>query len=456
MISILTVAGSDSGGGAGIQQDLKVFTVLGAYGCSVVTALTAQNTTGVQSVESVRAEFVARQLDVVLQDIHPTAIKTGMLLDVPTVDAVASGLEGYNGESLVVVDPVMEAKGGRPLLASRAVDVLKKRLFPLANVITPNIPEAEVLLGRSIGSLEDMRVASVELLRLLSKKAALRAVVLKGGHLDGEESVDVVASGDQLFEFSGARIPRSQTHGTGCVFSSALAVFLAKGFLVEDAVRKAKDFVVCAMKGAIAVGSGILPANPFSVIENDISRFTVVEALEEAWKRLSKAASRPLIPEVQSNLGYALPWACSVKEVAAFPGRLVALNDGVARVGCPAFGASSHVARIILTAMAYDRGYRSAMNIRHDQDYLVRAQESGYLVAGFSRADEPEDVRLREGSTLVWGVRRTIERLGGRIADVIHDAGAVGKEPMIRILGPDPVEVVNKALRIAGIAEAAS
>jgi hydroxymethylpyrimidine kinase/phosphomethylpyrimidine kinase len=455
LISILTVAGSDSGGGAGIQQDLKVFTVLGAYGCSVVTALTAQNTTGVHGVEPVPPEFVARQLYVVLHDIHPTAIKTGMLVDASTVDAVAAGLEGYSGESLVVVDPVMEAKGGWPLLERRALDGLKNRLFPLANAITPNIPEAELLLGRPIGGLEDMRGASVDLLQLLSKRSGPKAVVLKGGHLDGEESVDVVACGDQLLEFSGARIPRGHTHGTGCVFSSALAVFLAEGFQVGDAVRKAKDFVACAIKGAVAVGRGIVPANPFSVIENDISRFTVVEALEEAWKRLSTFASRPLVPEVQSNLGYALPWASSVKEVAAFPGRLVALNDRVARVGCPAFGASSHVARIILTAMAYNRRYRAAMNIRHDQDYLARAEENGYLVAGFSRADEPDEVRLREGSTLVWGVRRIIERLG-RIPDVIHDAGAVGKEPMIRVLGPDPVDVVEKALRIAGIAGVAS
>jgi len=149
------------------------------------------------------------------------------------------------------------------------------------------------------------------------------------------------------------------------------------------------------------------------------------------------------------NLGYALPWASSTQDVAAFPGRIVGLEHGVARIRGPAYGGSSHVARIILTAMAHDREYRSAMNVRHDLEYLKRAQDLGYSVAEFSRKDEPEEVKFREGSTLIWGVKRAIESVGA-VPDIIHDAGDMGKEPIIRVLGHDPLEVVDKALRLAG------
>jgi len=444
---VLTLAGSDSGGGAGLQQDLKVFTVLGTYGSSVVTAITVQNTLGVHAVEPVDPDFVVKQLNAVLEDIRPVAVKTGMLATAEIVETVADRLGRYaNKGAVIVVDPVMISKSGHRLLDQDAVDVLKNKLLPVADVFTPNIPEAEALLGRRIQTPEDMRFAAADLLGL----ADCPSVVLKGGHLHAHDPVDILAYKEGVVEITGNRISTTRhTHGTGCTFSAALLVFLARGLGMEKAVRKAKEFVTRAIRGAVPVGKGISPTNPLSMIENDIARYPVIEALEKAWKHLLSFPCRPLVPEVQINLGYALPWASSVQDVAAFPGRIVALEEGVARIRGPAYGASSHVARIILTAMGHDRTCRSAMNIRYDPGYLKRAQDLGYLMAGFSRKDEPIEVKAREGSTLVWGVRRAIEG-AGMVPDIIHDSGDIGKEPIIRILGHDPLEAVDKALRLAG------
>ena len=442
----LTIAGSDSGGGAGLQQDLKVFTVLGAYGSSVVTAITAQNTLGVHAVELVAPDFVEMQLNAVLEDIRPVAIKTGMLATAEIVEIVVGCLDRHvNKDTILVVDPVMVSKNGRRLLAQDAVDVLRTRLLPLASVFTPNILEAEVLLGRRIQTPEAMRCAATDLL----KHANCLSVILKGGHLRNQDPIDVLAHEEGVLEITGTRIPTRHTHGTGCTFSAALLVFLARGLGIVSAAREAKKFVTRAIRGAVPIGKGIGPTNPLSVIEDDIARYPVIETLEKAWLRLLSLPCRSLVPEVQMNLGYALPWASSVQDVAAFPGRIVALGEGVARIRGPAYGVSSHVARIILTAMGHDRGYRSAMNIRHDLGYLKRAQDLGYSMAEFSRKDEPEKVKFREGSTLVWGVKRAIDG-SGMVPDVIHDAGDIGKEPIIRVLGHDPLEVVDKALRVAG------
>ncbi|HID97754.1 MAG TPA: bifunctional hydroxymethylpyrimidine kinase/phosphomethylpyrimidine kinase [Thermodesulfobacteriaceae bacterium] len=456
MLTVLTIAGSDSGGGAGLQQDLKVFTVLGAHGCSVVTALTVQNTLGVHEVSPVEPRFVVEQLEAVLRDMPPAAIKTGMLENTAIVEKVADTLKTQAGKAVIVIDPVMVAKGGHRLLSEEAVKAVQTRLFPLADVVTPNIPEAEVLLGRKIGTVEQMHRAAADLVRLISDTRSLHsgkglpAVILKGGHLDNRDPVDVMAWTGGMMKFEGKRLESRSTHGTGCTYSAALAVFLAGGDTVDNAANKARDFTRLAIKGAEPLGHGIGPTNPMAVLKQRLERYPVLDQLELAWQRLASLPCSSLVPEIQLNLGYALPLASSPEDVAAFPGRIVRLKSGVARVRGPAFGASSHVARIILTVMDFEPEIRSAMNLRYDTRYLARARELGYSEAEFSRKDEPEDVKIREGSTLAWGVKKAIE-YQGRIPDIIHDRGDVGKEPIIRVLGTDPTEVVEKALKIAGI-----
>ncbi len=444
---VLTIAGSDPSGGAGLQKDLKVFTVLGAYGSGALTALTVQDTLGVHRVEPVDPNLVGEQLAAVLEDIRPIAAKTGMLANSSIVEVVAETIAQHAGDIILVVDPIMVSQSGYRLLAKDAVDVLKTRLLPLADVFTPNIPEAEVLLTRPIETLEEMRRAAADLFRL----AKGPSVILKGGHLHThQELVDVLAYEGGILEIPGPHIHTPHTHGTGCTFSAALTVFLAQRLSLVDAARRAKEFVVQAIRGAVPVGKGIGPTNPLSVLENRLARYPVIEALKAAWGRLSSLPCRALVPEVQINLGYALPCSGSPKDVAAFPGRIVALGRGVARIGDPVYGASSHVARTILTVMAYDRAYRSAMDIRYDPVYLERAKKLGYSVAEFSRKDEPDEVKIKEGSTLIWGVKKAIEAIG-MVPDIIYDMGDIGKEPIIRVIGHEPIEVVGKALKLAGI-----
>nr|7R8Y_A Chain A, Phosphomethylpyrimidine Kinase [synthetic construct]7R8Y_B Chain B, Phosphomethylpyrimidine Kinase [synthetic construct] len=253
----LTIAGSDSGGGAGIQADLKTFSALGVYGMSVITAVTAQNTLGVQGVHDIPPELVAAQIDAVFEDLRVDAVKTGMLSNAEIVEAVAEALRRY-GVRPLVVDPVMVAKSGDPLLAPDAVEALKERLFPLATIITPNLPEAEVLLGRPIRTEEEMEEAARRLLALGPK-----AVLLKGGHLEGEEAVDLLADGEGIHRFSAPRVQTRNTHGTGCTLSAAIAAHLARGHDLPEAVREAKAYLTGAIKAAPSIGHGHGPVNHF-------------------------------------------------------------------------------------------------------------------------------------------------------------------------------------------------
>ncbi len=437
-IPIATIAGSDPSGGAGLQADLRVFTLLGTYGQAVPTALTIQNSLGVKKVVPLEAALVREELEAIFEDFPPQAVKTGMLPTAEIVHAVADLLERHR--PLVVIDPVLVSSSGALLMEEGALAALKERLLPLATVITPNLPEAAALLGEKEVSLSE-EVAET-LLRL-----GPQAVVLKGGHAPGEKATDLVLAEGKTRVWETPRVSGKIGHGTGCTFSAALAVFLAQGLSVPEAAQKAKEFVYLALLAAKdqRLGQGLSPLDHLIHWERLYAQKQVLLALEEAVQFFCRHPVRPLIPEVQSNLAYALPYAQNHQEVAAFPGRIVALGEGAKVVGCPRFGASRHVANIVLAAMRHDPQKRAALNIRFREAYLKQAQSLGLKVAEFSRAEEPKDIKAREGSTLAWGVDLVCQRLG-YVPDLIADRGEVGKEPMIRILGKDPMEVVKKAL----------
>ena len=252
----MTIAGSDSGGGAGIQADLKTFAAFGVYGTSVITAITAQNTVAVTAVHEVPAEMVAAQIEAVMTDVGADAVKTGMLSSSAIIDTVAGELRRL-GVDRLVVDPVMVAKSGDRLLQEEAVDALRSRLIPLATVVTPNIPEAETLTGMEVRSGEDARQAAERILGM-----GARSVVIKGGHLPGDP-VDLYYDGTRFLEFPGKRIDTTSTHGTGCTFASAIAAGLAMGHDVADAIAEAKEYVREAMARAFPVGNGHGPLNHF-------------------------------------------------------------------------------------------------------------------------------------------------------------------------------------------------
>jgi hydroxymethylpyrimidine/phosphomethylpyrimidine kinase len=257
MIRALTIAGSDSGGGAGIQADLKTFAAHGVYGTSAITAVTAQNTRGVAGVHVLPAEFVTLQIETVVADIGCDAVKTGMLASAAIVEAVAAAVESLDLPNLVV-DPVMVAKGGDRLLAPDAVHAVQTALVRLARVVTPNVPEAEALTGLTIRTVDDMRRAGERLLDL-----GAQAAVVKGGHLAGDQAPDVLVTASGAMTLTGPRLDVPFTHGTGCTFAAALAARLATGDAVEDAVRGAKTYVTEAMRYGLAIGAGHQPLGHF-------------------------------------------------------------------------------------------------------------------------------------------------------------------------------------------------
>jgi hydroxymethylpyrimidine/phosphomethylpyrimidine kinase len=256
----LTIAGSDSGGGAGIQADLKTFAALGVYGASVITALTAQNTRGVTGIHDVPADFITAQIDAVFSDLAVDAVKIGMLSQVAAIEAVAAGLARHHATN-IVLDPVMVATSGDRLLANEAIEALRTKLMPRAMVVTPNLPEAAALLDRPPARDEaEMEAQARALLPF-----GAQAVLIKGGHGTSEESVDLLVDASGVTRLAAKRIVTKNTHGTGCTLSSAIAAGLAKGLTLHDAVGQAKDYVTAAIAAADAlqVGHGHGPLHHF-------------------------------------------------------------------------------------------------------------------------------------------------------------------------------------------------
>ena len=252
MKTALTIAGSDCSGGAGIQADLKTMLANGAYGMSAITALTAQNTTGVAAIMNVTPEFLAKQLDCIFTDIFPDAVKIGMVSDKDLIRTIAAKLRQYRPQ-FVVIDPVMVSTSGARLIAEDAVEVLKAELFPLATLLTPNIPEAEVLLGRSISTAEEMEAAGAAI-----SQAYGCSVLCKGGHSINDANDLLYADGKGTW-FGGKRIDNPNTHGTGCTLSSAIAANLAQGCSMEEAVAKAKEYISGALGAMLDLGKGSGP-----------------------------------------------------------------------------------------------------------------------------------------------------------------------------------------------------
>jgi hydroxymethylpyrimidine/phosphomethylpyrimidine kinase len=439
MKTALTIAGSDSGGGAGIQADLKTFAALKVYGTSVITSVTAQNTQGVYGIQDMPPEFVKKQIDTVFTDIDIHACKSGMLSNVDIITVVADALEEYTVEKYVL-DPVMVAKSGDRLLQEDAVSSLIYRLVPVSCVITPNIPEASLISGIDITTVEDMQLAAQEIWEM-----GAGTVVVKGGHLKGD-AVDVVYTGD-VHTLPAERIETKNTHGTGCTFSSAIAAELAKGESALDAVRTAKQFITKAIKNSFSVGKGHGPTHHFGELYKEAEKYTILQELEKGVHMLETMDVHGVIPEVQSNLVMALPQAESTQEVAGFPGRIVAYKGSIQKVGCPEFGASSHMARVVLAAMKSDPDMRSAMNIRYGKDIVKAAEAHKFVLGTFSRTEEPTKIKEKEGSTLDWGTQKAIQDLG-KVPDAIYDKGGISREAMFRILGKTPEDVVSKIQKI--------
>jgi hydroxymethylpyrimidine kinase / phosphomethylpyrimidine kinase / thiamine-phosphate diphosphorylase len=440
MKRILTIAGSDSGGGAGIQADLKVITVLGGFGTSVITALTAQNTLGVQGVHAIPTSFIRQQMDSVLTDIGADAAKTGMLASQEIVEVVSEGIR-YHQLDPLVVDPVMVAKSGDSLLSKDARETIKKLLLPLAYVVTPNLPEAEVLCGFPVRNPEDMKTAAKKIHDFGPKN-----VLIKGGHLKGD-AVDLLYDGQSFQTYETPRLKQRNTHGTGCSFSAALATFVGQELEIHEAVGRAKAFITVAIRPGISVGTGHGPTNPYSYIAVKLEREDILKDLKKALERLAELKAGKIIPECRSNLVYAGSNASSYDDVAGVPGRITNIGNQIVVCREPAFGATRHVARVVLAVMSKDPEMRSAMNIRYNPAIIEACEKLAFGMTSFDRKLESFDIKEKEGSTLEWGTKEAIKSMD-RIPDCVYDKGEIGKEPMVRVLGKNPMDVVEKVSKI--------
>ena len=440
----LTIAGSDSGGGAGIQADLKTFAALGVHGMTALTAITAQNTVDVTTVQDVDVDVIRAQIKAVADDIGVDAAKTGMLHTSDIIEVVAGEIERYGFP--VCADPVMIAKGGATLLKPEATETLIKRLLPLATVVTPNAMEAEAISGVKIGTLEDGRRAAEKIIALGPK-----AVVVKGGHILQREgmAIDVLLHEGEFTLLEAERYETKDTHGTGCSFSSAVAAELAKGKSIPEAVGVAKKFVNYAIKHGLRIGRGQGPLNPMANLWNASEKYSVLENVREALGILEGCPEvRSLVAEVQMNIGMALPYASKTVDVAAVEGRIIRKRNRVMATGCPMFGASSHVAKTILAVMLHDRDKRAGMNLRYSEEVIEACQEMGLVTSYYDRKEEPPELKKKEGSTTFWGAEQAVKR-AGCVPDAIYHLGDWGKEPMIVLMGKTAVEVAEQAVKIA-------
>lgn len=439
---VMTVAGSDSGGGAGIQADLKTFMMQGCYGLSVITVLTAQNTRAVSAIEAPTPGFVAEQLRMVMADFPIRAAKTGMLFSAPIIEAVADELA--KRDFPLVVDPVCVAQSGARLLLPEAVEALKTRILPLADVLTPNRHEAELLAGLSIATAEDGREAMERLLALGAK-----AVLLKGGHFEAVGDSDRAVLTDRLMTSDGQvrvfvrpLVATRNTHGTGCTLSAAIAARLAFGNPLPEAVEAARDYLQLALRAAYDLGGGDGPVHHLIPFVRQRDRLAALSSLERAGRVLATLGGlAEIVPEAGGDMVLALPFAASVADVAGLSGRLTKDYRGVVHVPDGAiFGASPDAALAILAVGARVADTRCMATVRCTEAILAVLQDAGILVVSFNgdEAGATGDAALGAGIGRALSGCPHPERVGA-----VRDCGATGREPLVRLLGRDADAVLG-------------
>jgi len=436
----LSVAGSDSGAGAGIQADLKTFSALGVYGCTAITAITAQNTRGVSNIFEVSSEVIEQQISSIVADMPPDAVKIGMVYSRRTIDAVYRSFK--KSRIPIVLDPILSAGTGAKLLRDDAVDTFISRLIPLCTLITPNRMEAERLSGIKIRTKDD----GIEAARKI-KRLGAENVIVKGGHFGTSSVTDLLLdSRGKITEITNPRVKIKESHGSGCNFSSAITAYLAKGANLHDACRAANEYVHTAIRNVVKVGKGLPVTNPLSAIYRDACRYQVISELQIAVERISTFDGfYRLIPETQTNFVYALPDAEDATEVAGVRGRIVRSGNTAVPVSYIEFGASRHMASAVIGYMRVNPAFRSVINIRFSDD-LVKICKSLFSVSSYDRSKEPNGIKRKEGSSVLWGTMQALSKNPN--AEVIYHKGDIGKEPMITIFGRNPNEVAAKIKEI--------
>jgi hydroxymethylpyrimidine kinase / phosphomethylpyrimidine kinase / thiamine-phosphate diphosphorylase len=436
----LSIAGSDSGAGAGIQADLKTFSALGVYGCTAITAITAQNTREVSSIFELPEYMIRKQIQSIISDIPPDSIKIGMVHTREIIQSIHSSLK--SSKVPIVLDPVFAAGSGSKLILDNAFESFISKLVPIATLITPNLMEAERLAGMQIKSEGD----AIEAARKI-KDLGVKNVIIKGGHSSRDKVTDILFhNNERIYKLTNLRIAIKASHGSGCNFSACITAFLAKGFELIDACKIANQYVHRSIENALKLGKGLVVTNPISNLYQDASRFNVLKELQRATLQIEAMNGiAELIPETQSNMAFALPDAVDIWDIAGVKGRIVRIDKIAKAVSNIEFGASRHVASAVLAYMTINRAMRCAMNIKYDKK-LLKITKRLFEICEYQRTNEPIYVKKKEGRTIFWGIKSAL--LMNPIADIVYHIGDFGKEPMIMVFGEEPKEVLNKIKKI--------
>ncbi|AFO57470.1 bifunctional hydroxymethylpyrimidine kinase/phosphomethylpyrimidine kinase [Natrinema sp. J7-2] len=435
----LTIAGSDSGGGAGIQADLATMAAHGVFGTSAITAVTAQNTRGVSSSHVLPTDEIDAQLEAVTDDFAVGAAKTGMLATTDVIETVAEHAREFAFP--LVVDPVMVATSGDRLLepdAERAYEDLLGR----ATLATPNTDEAEVLTDIAVTDDESAVAAGEAIL-----ETGVDAVLVKGGHVPGETVRDILVTAEHVRTFEHPRVGTEATHGSGCTLGSAITARLATGDSLETAVEGATAFLERAVRYYYDVGEGHGAVNHMVPLRNEAARERTAEAVQAVVDRVVEADVSALVPEVGMNVVGATPYADSAAETAAVEGRITRTLSGVHPNRGVRFGASSHVARFLLSAREFVPDLRFAVNCRFDAAVEDALEALEWPVAEYDRDQQPAEIRETADSTMGWGARQAFADRDEPPVAVI-DRGAVGKEALVKIVADDPETLADRTLAL--------
>jgi len=433
--SVLSIAGSDSSSGAGIQADLKTLSSLGTYGCSAITAITVQNTKKIFEVFPIPSEIVIRQINSVLNDIRIDAIKIGMVYDGIIINKIFKILKNTNIP--IIVDPIFTSTSGKNLIKYEAIKALTKKILPIATIITPNINEATQLSGIDIKNKEDLVKSLIKM-----KKLGPKNVIVKGGHLLSEHSIDTLIDDKlNIIEFSNSRISIPENHGSGCNFSAALSAYISQGYEIPIACKLANEFMNSVLKNLLYIGKGYPVTDTALTTSSSAFKFHVIEELSIAINELEAITDvGKLIPETQSNFAYAIPNATSIKEVAGIKGRIVRIDQKVKASSCIEFGATQHIASAVISYMNINPLMRAGFNIKYDKK-IIELLQSFMKVSEYDRRLEPQKLKEKEGYTIQWGVKKAI--LKDKEVRGIYHKGDIGKEPMIILFGHNPAEIVE-------------
>ncbi|MUM65466.1 bifunctional hydroxymethylpyrimidine kinase/phosphomethylpyrimidine kinase [Acidianus infernus] len=421
----LTVAGIDTGNGAGAETDIRVFEMLGVHGVMAITAITAQNTKGISDIEVMKPDFLRKQIKVIKNDFDIKSVKIGMIYNKDQFKVVNEELSGYK----IITDPVIYAKDGTQLIND--VDEYKKLILKISTIITPNAVEASILSGIKIDTIKDAE----EAIKKLYEEYGVPFVIIKGGHMKGEYSFDILFDGKEFYEIGYPRLNKKDTHGTGSVFASVIAGKIAKGEEVINAFREARKILQDAIDYGLEIGHGIGPIDPLVYNEKKSQKYQVIEDMtkigdfieneEKFWK---------LIPEVQSNVAHSISpqYVEDLNDIATFRGRIIRRWDRKVIVGYPAvFGNPTHTARLLLAIILNYRIGNTLINIRYDEKILSAFKSLGYEIIEINRELEPQ---LGEGKTMQWIIEyiKTQYGIKNNLPNVIFDKGMKGKEAMIR------------------------